>query len=98
MEAHYLLAGKRSEPLNRIFPQLEASKPTLPKLETSLVEDLDDELELMGFTVSATMFELAKSPYRGNALPSDLPGLKGKTVRMVGDFVTDKTVRTSMVT
>src|SRR5690606_35548614 len=44
--------------------------------------------------VSSTMFVLAISPYRGNALPSDLPGLKGKTVRMVGDFVTAKTVRT----
>src|SRR5690606_22484251 len=93
-EAHYLLSGKRSEPLNRIFPQLETSKPVLPKLETSLVEDLYDELELIGFTVSAPMFELTKSPYRGNAMASDLHALEGKTVRMVGDFVTDKTVRT----
>lgn len=93
-EAHYLLAGKKSEPLNEIFPQLETSKPVLPKLETSIVEDLYDELELIGFPVSSNMFELAKSPYRGNAMASDLPALEGKTVRMVGDFVTDKTVRT----
>ena len=70
------------------------SEPVLPKLETSLIEDLYDELELIGFTVSAPMFELAKSPYRGNVMASDLPALEGKTVRMVGDFVTDKTVRT----
>src|SRR5690606_35224715 len=93
-EAHYLLAGKKVDLLNGIFPQLETSKPVLPKLETSLVEDLYDELELIGFTVSAPMFELAKSAYRGNAMAADLPELEGKTVRMVGDFVTDKTVRT----
>src|SRR5690606_29940406 len=87
-------AGNRSEPINGIFQQFETSKPVLPKLETSLVEDLYDELELIGFTVSAPMFELAKSAYRGNAMAADLPELEGKTVRMVGDFVTDKTVRT----
>src|SRR5690606_38251294 len=93
-EAHYLLAGKRAEPVNGIFQQLETSKPVLPKLKTSLVEDLYDELELIGFPVSAPMFELAKSAYRGNAMAPDLPALEGQTVRMVGDFVTDKTVRT----
>src|SRR5690606_13534523 len=93
-DAHYLLAGKRVEPIYGIFQQFETSKPVLPKLETSLIEDLYDELELIGFTVSAPMFELAKSPYRGNSMASDLPGLEGKTVRMVGDFVIDKTVRT----
>src|SRR5690606_1233548 len=86
--------GKKRESTNGIFPQLETSKPVLPKLETSLVEDLYDELELIGFPVSSTMFELTKSPYRGNAVAPDLPALEGKTVRMVGDFVTDKTVRT----
>src|SRR5690606_23364800 len=93
-EAHYLLAGKKSQGHSGIFPQLTTSKPVLPKLETSLLEDLYDELELIGFTVSAPMFELAKSHYRGNAMASYLPALEGKSVRMVGDFVTDKTVRT----
>src|SRR5690554_4260066 len=93
-ETHYLLAGKRTEPINGLFPQLETSKPILPQLESSLIEDLYDELELIGFTVSAPMFDLAKSAYRGNAQAPDLPALEGKTVRMVGDFVTDKTVRT----
>src|SRR5690606_25750412 len=52
-EAHYLLAGKRSEPVYGIFPQLETPKPILPKLESSLTEDLYDELELIGFPVSS---------------------------------------------
>src|SRR5690606_5092429 len=59
-EAHYLLAGKKSEPVIGIFPQIETSKPVLPKLESSSIEDLYDELELIGFPVSSTMFELAK--------------------------------------
>src|SRR5690606_18406415 len=69
-------------------------KPVLPRLESSVLEDLYDELELIGFPVSAPVFDLAKSPFRGNAMASELPTLEGKTVRMVGDFVTDKTVRT----
>src|SRR5690606_32244972 len=84
-EAHYLLAGKRSEPINGIFQQFETSKPVLPKLEPSLVEELYDELELIGFPVSSNMFELAKSPYRGNATASNLAALEGTIVRMVGD-------------
>src|SRR5690606_11948327 len=93
-EVHYLLSGKRKEAVQGLFPQIETAKPVLPKLDSSSVEDLYDELELIGFPVSAPMFELAKSTYRGDAMAAELSHLAGKTVRMVGDFVTDKTVRT----
>jgi DNA polymerase-3 subunit alpha len=93
-EVHYLLSGKRKETAVGLFAGLESAKPLLPKLKSSVVEDLYDELELIGFPVSASMFELARSTFRGNAMASDLSALEGKTVRMVGDFVTDKTVRT----
>lgn len=59
-----------------------------------LLEDLYDELELIGIPVSAPTIELAKSEYRGNAMASELPRQEGETILMVGDFVPDKTVRT----
>src|SRR5690606_1461729 len=93
-EAHYLLGGKRQERFHGLFPSTEIAKPVLLRLESSVLEDLYDELELIGFPVPAPVFDLAKSPFRGNAMASELPTLEGKTVRMVGDFVTDKTVRT----
>ncbi|MCE7044449.1 hypothetical protein [Dyadobacter sp. CY312] len=72
----------------------ESSRPILPKLETSLLEDLYDEIELIGFPVSGTMFNIAKSDYRGDVLSKDLRQYEGKVVRMVGDFVCDKPVHT----
>lgn len=93
-EAHLLLS-KTSE-RNRGIPLLEvqSKKATLPKLETSVLEDMYDEIELLGFPVSATSFDLANSNYRGQAQADNMSEFKGKTIRMVGDFVTDKRVRT----
>src|SRR5690606_24137458 len=52
-EAHYLLGGKREERFHGLFPSTEIAKPVLPRLESSVLEDLYDELELIGFPVSA---------------------------------------------
>ncbi|GAA4456906.1 DNA polymerase III subunit alpha [Rurimicrobium arvi] len=71
-----------------------AQNPKLPSLEHSLLEDIYDEIELIGFPVSATMFDLARSSFRGDASAQALIGYVGKTVRMVGDFVCDKYVQT----
>lgn len=93
-EAHLLLS-KTSE-RNQGIPLLEVAsrKAVLPPLETSVLEDLYDEMELLGFPLSASFFELANSNYRGQVQAMDMPKFEGKTVRMVGDFVTDKRVRT----
>lgn len=92
-EAHLLLSKSRQRETNTLFKN-NSKKPILPKLETSLTEDLYDEIELMGFPVSGSMFDLLKTHYRGTALASDLPDLKGKTVRIVADFVCEKQVKT----
>ncbi|SFS87910.1 DNA polymerase III subunit alpha [Sphingobacterium wenxiniae] len=92
-EAHILLSGKKGDSNPRLF-ETTGRKPVLPKLETSVIEDYYDEIELMGFIVSGTMFDLAKSDFRGDAKANDLLRYKGKTIRMVGDFVTEKYVKT----
>ncbi|HEY0297936.1 MAG TPA: DNA polymerase III subunit alpha, partial [Arachidicoccus sp.] len=93
-EAHLLLSGtKNQKPEQNLFENT-AKKPVLPKLESSLLEDIYDEMELIGFHVSATMFDLIKSDYRGTAFAKDLPNLEGETVRIVCDFICDKDVRT----
>src|SRR3546814_11784685 len=51
-------------------------------------------MELIGFAVSGTLFDLARSDYRGDVMAADLLAHEGRTVRMVGDFVADKTVKT----
>ena len=92
-EAHLLRSGRRETVQVSLF-ETATQKPVLPKLETSLLEDLYDEVELIGFPVSDSMFALLKSDYRGTAAGKDLAQLEGRTVRMVGDFVCDKHVRT----
>ena len=94
-EAHLLMSGKKHETthINNLFEDT-VSLPKLPVLETSLVEDIYDEIELIGFPVSGTLFDLAKSDYRGNAEAKNLTSFKGETIRIVGNLVTDKTVKT----
>lgn len=94
-EAHLFFAGpKRQRQAASLFEQ-EAVRPKLPPLDNSPLEDLYDELELIGFPVSDSLFSLAKSDYRGNARAHELAHREGETVRMVGNLVCDKRVRTS---
>ncbi len=92
-EAHILLSGRKGDSNPRLF-ETTGKKPVLPKLETSVIEDYYDEIELMGFIVSGTMFDLAKSDFSGDTKANDLLRYEGKTIRMVGDFVTEKYVKT----
>ncbi|MDX3916973.1 MAG: DNA polymerase III subunit alpha [Pseudosphingobacterium sp.] len=93
-EAHLLLSGGRKEKTSAVLFEQLSAKPVLPKLESSTLEDIYDEIELIGFPVSASMFDLAKSAYRGDTKADGLLEKEGKTVRMVGDFACDKHVRT----
>lgn len=97
-EAHLLISGKQQKAGTvTLFETLNTKQPVLPKLESSLLEDLYDEMELIGFPISATMFDLAKSTFRGEVMAKDLCNHEGKTVRMVGDFIAEKKVRSRNV-
>lgn len=93
-EAHILLSKEKKIQVGPALFESVSRKPVLPKLETSVVEDYYDEIELMGFPVTGSMFDLVKSDFRGDVKAADLVHHDGKTVRMVGDFVTDKYVQT----
>lgn len=91
-EAHLLSNGMIGKATTSLF-ESSYKKPVLPKLDSSLLEDIYDEIELIGFPVSASMFDLVKSDYRGTASAKDLVNLEGETVRIVSDFVCDKDVK-----
>lgn len=77
--------------------QLFYEKPkqfVLPELEQSTIEDAYDEIELLGFPVSVSNFDLLETGFRGRILAKDLTKYIGKKVRMLGDLVTIKNVRT----
>jgi DNA polymerase-3 subunit alpha len=93
-EAHLLL-GKRQP--NQHYQSLftaQGSRFTLPELEHLPVEDAYDEIELLGWPVSLTYFDLLKSSFRGDIKARELGARIGQKVRMLGNLVTIKYVRT----
>ncbi|MFW6370772.1 MAG: DNA polymerase III subunit alpha, partial [Bacteroidota bacterium] len=72
----------------------QARQFDLPVLETSALEDAYDEIELIGFPVSLSMFDMLETNFRGNIFAQDLMQHVGKTIRILGNLVTLKNVRT----
>ncbi|MHA4896296.1 DNA polymerase III subunit alpha [Pedobacter sp. PWIIR3] len=93
-EVHSLLGQKGKPNNNAELFHVEPKKFVLPELVNTKLEDAYHELELLGYPLSLSMFELLKTSYRGDAATKDLPSQIGRTVRMVGLYVCEKTVRT----
>jgi DNA-directed DNA polymerase III PolC len=93
-EAHrYRKKSKMAEVTAALFRE---PVPTyeLPSLEHNPVEDAYDEIELIGFPVTLTDFDLLLTPFRGEVQANDmLPGV-GQKRRMLGKLVTIKYVKT----
>ena len=66
----------------------------IPILKENKISDMYDELELLEFPVSLSLFDLTKSNFRGECKANELLNFVGKVVRMVGSYVTYKRVRT----
>lgn len=95
-EVHFLWNQKKNTHprMHSLFETSEPKKPVLPYLKTDFLEHLYDELELIGFPVSGSLFDLAKSDYKGNVTAESLPHHEGKMVRIVAHLVAWKTART----
>jgi DNA-directed DNA polymerase III PolC len=93
-EAHLLLSGVKQKVNALPLFDHTVRTFTLPELETNVVEDIYDEIELFGFPISASMFDLVKTAFRGDASAKTLAQFEGKTIRILGDFVADKKVWT----
>jgi DNA-directed DNA polymerase III PolC len=83
---------KRSKGLSKHSTLFEAPSRnyTLPKVETSPMDDVFDEIELLGFPVSVSPFELLKTKYRGDVFARQLPDLHLQTVKMLGYLISIK--------
>jgi error-prone DNA polymerase len=68
----------------------------LPELRRSPFEDAFDEIELLGFPVSVTPFNLLKTRYRGHVMAADLVQYHRKQVKMLAYLVSRKHVPTKM--
>jgi DNA polymerase-3 subunit alpha len=93
-DAHLALGKqKKKDPMRELFP-VRPRKFVLPELEQTALENSYDELEILGFAVSIPAFELLQTSFRGEILSRQMISHVGKKVRMLGNLVTVKYVRT----
>jgi len=90
-----LLTSPKStnEQTGTIFP-VQKKDFKLPDLVQSAIEDVYDEIELLGFPVTMNLFDLLKTKFRGEIMASEMLLHVGKKKRMAGRLVTTKNVRT----
>ena len=93
-EAHLLQKTNKQIPKTRRLFESKGKQYKLPQLIHNPLEDAYDEIELLGFPVTISNFNMLKTSFRGEILASDLDNMIGKKVRMVGLLVTIKYVKT----
>lgn len=93
-EAHlYRKKSHQTDPPALLFRE-QSKRYSLPKLESKLIEDAYDEMELLGFSVSMTDFDLLKTTFRGEVQALEMLQQTGQKRRMLGKLVTVKYVKT----
>lgn len=92
-EAHLLINRGKTETARTLFNP-EPRKFTMPPFEQSRLEDAYDEIELLGFPVTLTWFDMLQTKYRGEVSAAGMPGAIGRSVRMVGHLVNVKYIKT----
>jgi len=93
-EAHILLGKKDTVDKQAQLFKPPGKKFSLPDLHHSHLEDTYDEIELLGFPVTASYFDLLQTNFRGEIRAAHLTEHMGKTVRMIGQLVAIKYVKT----
>lgn len=88
-----LINRGKSETARTLFNP-EPKRFAMPPFEQSKLEDAYDEIELLGFPVTLTWFDMLQTKYRGDVTASGMKGAIGRRVRMVGHLVTVKYIKT----
>jgi len=93
-EVHMLLTKDKSAvPSPTLFKQT-SKHYQLPPLTRLQIEDAYDDIELLGFPVTLSHFDMLETTFRGGLTSNELINHVGKRVRMIGQLVTIKYVRT----
>ncbi|NOR86334.1 MAG: DNA polymerase III subunit alpha, partial [Bacteroidales bacterium] len=93
-EVHMILGKHKQRPqLGSLFKP-SVSKFRLPAFTYIPIEDAYDEMELIGFPLSLSYFDLLQTKFRGDIKSEFLLQYLGRKVRMLGQLVTIKYVKT----
>ncbi len=94
-QMHLLLHRESNTmPTPKLFPN-PVKQYQLPQFEHNPIEDAYDELELFGFVIGCSLFDLLETKFRGELVAAQLMKSVGKRVRMLGQLITIKYVRTT---
>jgi error-prone DNA polymerase len=93
-DVHGLIGGKVKPANDTELFHVGAKHYVMPELLNTKLEDAYHELELLGFPLTLSMFDLLQTSYRGDLCTEELIRHLGKTVKMVGLYVCEKTVHT----
>jgi DNA polymerase-3 subunit alpha len=94
VEARLLLIHFKPEHRNMLLIEEPKKEYQLPQLKREPFEDAFDELELIGFTVSCSPFDLLQTKYRGSVFVKDLLQNHKKQVKMLAYLISRKHVPT----
>lgn len=92
--ASLLLNNLKPENKNLMLIEQPVKEFKLPNLERSLYEDAFDEIELLSFPISCTVFDLLQTKYRGDCMAKDLIIHHKKQVKMLAYLISRKQVPT----
>jgi DNA polymerase III alpha subunit len=93
-EAHLLTKAEKSRLPDETLFQTERQEFVMPALKTDKLEDAYDETELLGFPVTLSPFDMLQTKFRGEVRAMEMINHTGHTVRMLGQLITIKYVRT----
>jgi DNA polymerase III alpha subunit len=92
-EAHMMINKNKPDNIRPLF-----SSPvrdfSLPDLVQGKIEDVYDEIELFGFPVTMSWFDMLETPFRGEVSARRMSEYTGSKIRMVGHLVTIKYIKT----
>ncbi|MGY0035941.1 helix-hairpin-helix domain-containing protein [Pedobacter sp. NJ-S-72] len=89
-DIHSLLGTKVKSVAEAQLFETETKHYQLPELVNTTLEDAYHELELLGFPLSLSFFDLLQTDYRGDIRTNELITYVGQVVKMVGLYVCEK--------
>lgn len=94
IQARLLLVNFKPEKRMPSLLEEPAKEYKLPVLERSSFEDAFDEIELLGFPISCSPFDLLQTKYRGHVMAKQLLNHHKKEVKMLAYLISRKHVPT----
>ena len=94
IEARLILSTYKPECRMQSLLEEPPRKYSLPQLQRDKFEDAFDEIEILGFPVTCSPFDLLQTKFRGRIMANDLVRYHKKQVKMIAYLISRKHVPT----